>query len=71
MSGTDESDPLFTIIAPAESVVDVAVTLRIVDNEVATAGSVPTLANVGQVYYDYLDGIQSGTWAPVGVAILP
>jgi len=71
MSGTDESDPLFTIIAPAESIVDVAVTLRLVDNEVGTAGDAPAGANVGQVYYDYLDGIASGTWAPVSVAILP
>jgi len=71
MSGTDESDPLFIITAPTESIVDVAVTLRLVDNEAATAGGVPAGANVGQVYYDYLDGIASGTWAPVSVAILP
>lgn len=71
MSGADETDPLFTIIAPAESIADVAVTLRFVDNEAATAGGVPAGATVGQVYYDYLDGIASGTWAPVGVAILP
>jgi len=71
MSGTDETDPLFTIIAPAESIADVAVTVRLVDNESATAGGSPAGANVGQVYYDYLDGIASGTWAPVSVAILP
>jgi hypothetical protein len=71
MSGTDETDPLFTIIASTESVCDVAVTIRYVDNEAATAGGSPTGASVGQVYYDYLDGSASGTWAPVGVAILP
>jgi len=71
MSGTDEADPLFTIIAPAESICDVAVTLRIVDNEAASGGGVPAGASLGQVYYQHLDGIAVALWVPVGVSILP
>jgi hypothetical protein len=70
MSGTDESDPLFTLIVPAESICDVRVNLRLVDNEAATAGDVPAGASVGQVYYDFLDGI-GGQWVPVSVTPLP
>jgi hypothetical protein len=71
MSGTDESDPLFTIIVPAESICDVAVTLRVVDNEAATVGGIPVGATLGQVYYAPLDGNTTALWVPVGVSVLP
>jgi len=70
MSGQDETDPLFTISGTIGSTIDVAVSIRYVDNEAATAGGIPASALVGQVYYDYLDGIASGNLVPVGVAVL-
>jgi len=71
MSGQDETDPLFIIMGTAGSTVDLAVQIRYVDNETATAGGIPTGASVGQVYFDYLDGVASGNFVPVGVNVLP
>jgi hypothetical protein len=71
MTGQNENDPLMTIIAPAESVLDLQVAIRFVDNEAATSGDSPTGANSGQVYFNYLDGIAGATWAPVSASVLP
>jgi hypothetical protein len=60
-----------TIIAPTESVLDLKVAIRFVDNETATSGDSPTGANSGQVYFNYLDGIAGATWAPVSASVLP
>jgi len=70
MSGTDEADPLFTLVVPSQTVCDVRVNLRLVDSEAPVAGDVPAGATVGQVYYDFLDGI-GGQWNPISVSQLP
>lgn len=71
ISGTSESDVLFILGLPTNSVVDVTVELRMVEMETPTAGEVPAGATLGQVYGDYLDGLASGKLTPVGFTALP
>jgi hypothetical protein len=71
MSNFTETDQLFTLVLPADSVVDVSTSIRLVDNESTIAGDIPAGATPGTFYYDYLDGIASGKLAPVSVAVLP
>jgi hypothetical protein len=71
ISGTSESDPLFTLIIQANSVIDVTLELRLVEQEAPTAGDVPAGASLGQLYGDYLDGIASGKLAPEAFTVLP
>jgi len=71
MSGFNETDDLFTMILPADCVIDVAVDVRLVEQEAPTAGDFPTGASVGQTYGDYLDGLSSGKLVPVGFTVLP
>jgi hypothetical protein len=71
ISGTSETDIIFSMILPADSVIDVTVDVRFVEQEAPTAGDVPAGASIGQVYGDYLDGIASGKLAPVGFTVLP
>jgi hypothetical protein len=55
-----------------ETIIDVEMELRFVDNEGPTAGDVPAGAALGKLYYDYLDGIVSHQLVPFGtVNILP
>jgi hypothetical protein len=72
MSGTDETDPLFTLILPVQSIVDVRVAVRLIDNEPQqTTSEILAGATLGRVYYDYLDGISSGLLLPVGGTVVP
>jgi hypothetical protein len=71
ISGTSESDVMFSMTIPADSVIDVTVELRFVEQEPPTAGEVPAGATIGQVYGDYLDGIASSKLVPVGFTLLP
>lgn len=71
MSGQLESDQLFTITVPANSIIEVTCDCRQVETESPTAGEVPVGASLGQVYGDYLDGISSGKLAPIGYTVLP
>jgi hypothetical protein len=71
ISNTNETDPLFTLILAANSVVDVTLDLRMVEQEAPFAGDIPTGAVLGTVYGDYLDGIGSAMLAPVGLTPLP
>jgi len=71
VSGSLESDVLFILGLPVNSVVDVTVDLRFVESETPTAGDIPAGASLGQVYGDYLDGLASGKLAPVGFNALP
>jgi hypothetical protein len=71
LSGTLETDPLFTIVVPTNSIIDVQVSVREIDTESPTGADVPAGATVGQVYGDYLDGLTSGKLAPVGYTPLP
>jgi hypothetical protein len=71
MSGNQETDPLFSISVPANTIIDVAVELRLVESETPTAGDVPAGATLGQLYGDYLDGLPSGKLAPDGYTALP
>jgi len=71
INGTSESDQLFSLILPANCVIDVTLELRLVENESPTAGDVPAGAVVGRLYGNYLDGLVSGSLVPQGFAILP
>jgi hypothetical protein len=71
LSGSQEADALFTMILPLNCVIDVSADLRFVEQEAPTAGEIPAGAIVGQVYGDFLDGLASGSLAPVGYLSLP
>jgi hypothetical protein len=71
MSGSQETDPLFSITVPANTIIDIVVDLRLVESEAPTAGDVPAGAILGQLYGNYLDGIASGKLSPDGYAVLP
>jgi len=71
MSGSDESDDLFTITVYGTAILDVHVSVRLVDTEAPTAGSVPVAATLGQLYYNYLDSDSSSVWVPQGGTVLP
>jgi hypothetical protein len=71
MSGQQESDDLFTLLLPANSIIDIVADLRFVEQEAPTAGDVPAGATIGQLYGDYLDGITSGKILPSGYTTLP
>jgi len=70
-SGQQETDVLFSMLLPANCVIDVSLDLRLVETEGTTAGDVPAGAGVGQLYGDYLDGLASGKLAPVAYNPLP
>ncbi len=74
ISGTNESEVLFKLTCGAGSVIDVSLTCRLIDDEVATAAENGTAAasTVGTIYWNYLDGYASKAFAPTGgVTILP
>lgn len=71
MSGFNESDSLFTMVLPADCVIEVILDVRLVEQESPTLGDPVTGATPGQLYGDYLDGSSSGKLAPVGFTVLP
>jgi len=71
MSGFNESDQLFTLILPADCVIDVTLDVRLVEQESPTAGDTPAGATIGQLYGSYLDGFPSKVLVPVGYTVLP
>jgi hypothetical protein len=71
MSGNQEADVLFNLILVANTVIDIMVEIRQVENEAPTAGDVPAGAVLGQLYGGYLDGITSGSLTPVGYTPVP
>jgi hypothetical protein len=60
ISGTSESEDLFTLVLQPDCVIDVTLELRYVETETPVAGDIPAGASVGQLYGNYLDGIASG-----------
>jgi len=71
ISGFSESDVLFILTAPPNSIIDVMVDVRLVEAEAPTAGDVPAAATIGQLYCNYLDGIITHILAPIGYQVLP
>jgi hypothetical protein len=71
MSGSQETDVLFSLIIPASTIVDISVEIRVVEQEAPTAGDVPAGAVLGQMYGGFLDGIAGGTMSPIGLVPLP
>jgi len=71
MSGSQETDQLFSLILPANTIVDVTVDMRMVEQETPTVGDIPIGATVGQLYGDYLDGNITAVLAPVGYTVIP
>jgi hypothetical protein len=71
MSGFNENDNMFTMVLPADCVIDVTLDVRVVEMETPTGGESPAGATIGQLYGDYLDGFASAKLAPVGFTVLP
>jgi len=71
MTGSLESDQMFALTFPANTVIDVILDCRLVETELPTAGDVPAGAVIGQLYGDYLDGLASGLLSPIGYTVLP
>jgi hypothetical protein len=71
MSGQDEGDPLFALTFPADTIIDIEVDVRLVENEAPTAGEIPAGATIGKLYGSYLDGLASGLLSPIGYTVLP
>jgi len=71
MSGQQESDNLFVITVGANSVIDLTVDMRFVEQEAPVAGETPAGATLGQLYGDYLDGVISAKLLPIGLNALP
>jgi len=68
----NESEVLFTLTIPAASVVDIEVSVRLIENSTTQVGEVPSGGVIGEWYYNYLDGSASGLLNPVGaVTIFP
>jgi hypothetical protein len=70
-SGQNETDALFTIVAPADSIVDVHLDCVLQDGETAVTGGGIAGATVGQVYYSGLDSIVSANFTPVSLIAAP
>jgi len=69
---SNETEQLMLLTAPVNSVFDVVMRLRLVENEAPSLSEAPALATPGKVYYDYLDGLTSGQLKPVGgLSVLP
>jgi len=64
ISGQQETDQLFILSLPANSIVDVIADIRFVESEAPTAGDIPAGASLGQLYGNYLDGIAGSTLTP-------
>lgn len=73
LTASNGSEELFEITVPVDTIIDVLVDIRFVDNQEDSAnGDNPTGATPGVMYYNYLDGLTSGKLTPVGgVTILP
>jgi hypothetical protein len=71
LSGQQETDNLIVLIFPADTIIDVSVQVRMVEQENPTAGDVPAGASLGKLYGNYLDGIVSGLLLPIGYTFLP
>jgi len=71
MSGSLETDQLFSLVLPANTIVDVTVDMRFVEQEAPTLGDIPVGATLGQLYGNYLDGSTTAVLAPVGYTVLP
>lgn len=72
MSGTLESDPLFSLLMPANGIIDVVLQVQLIETESPTAGPTPSGASLGQVYGATLDGNGvTGTLVPVGYIAIP
>lgn len=70
LSGSLETDQLFSLVIPANTIIDVSVDVRLVELETPTAGPVPVGATVGQLYGVPLDG-RGGTLLNQGYVNLP
>jgi len=71
MNGQDEGDPLFALTFPADTIIDIDVDCRLVENEAPTAGEIPAGATIGKLYGGYLDGLASALLPPIGYTTLP
>jgi len=72
ISGSNESEVLFVLTTDVSSVLDVVVLCSMIDDDAPIAGDAITGGTLGQLYFNYLDGLVSGKFIPDGgVSILP
>jgi hypothetical protein len=71
MSGSQETDQVFSLAVPAQTVLDLTLECRFVEQEPPTAGPIAAGATLGQIYGTPLDGSSGGIWVPVGYTVLP
>lgn len=71
MSGSNESESLFSLTVESNTWIDITVEVRLVEQESPTAGDVSSGATLGRIYGDYLDGIASGKLNPDQYNSLP
>jgi hypothetical protein len=70
LSGSGESTALFTIVAPANAVVDITYEAVLLDGEAATLVTTTNNGSQGQLYMAYLAGPTTTTFVPVSYASL-
>jgi hypothetical protein len=67
INGSNESEVLFAIVVPQESIIDVEVSMKLIDREAATAVSAALTGVVlGTVYYGPLNGVTTKTILAAG-----
>jgi len=70
VQGNDESTVVMTIIAPANSVIDITYEVVLRDGEASVLVTTAATGAIGQVYMTYLDGVSSGLLQPVSYTSL-
>lgn len=70
ISGSNESEVVMQITAPEYGIVDMRFEVRLMENEAATAGPIPTGATIGTFYTNYLDGTGQKL-VPFAATVLP
>jgi len=71
LSGINESDVLFSITCPAQSIIDVYCSVVLMDGTNSRLPSTTASGTVGFVYHTYLDGPRAGAvFQPLGIGFL-
>jgi len=72
ITGQNESEILFNLTFPTNTIVDIEFDARLFETEAVAAGDVPAGASAGKLYANYLDGLSGNLLVPlVGNTTLP